>query len=164
MDGGKEGQAMSCSVIIPTLDAGEEIVPLIRALKAQTRPPDEVLVVDSQSEDGTAERARRPAVYHSHRLTLRQEYRRNALIGRTLRRFEARLSHAGEMGEGIALFRHVAGELVREGELAEAVAFAANCTARLFGNRMGRMREAKDMRTEGNADGNGVCGDSAGGV
>lgn len=55
-------------------------------------------------------------------------------------------------------------KLVREGQLAEAVAFAANCTARLLGNRMGRMREAKDMGTEGNADGNGVCGDSAGGI
>lgn len=307
---------MRCSVIIPTLNAGEAIVPLLRTLKAQTHPPDEVLVVDSQSEDGTVDRARqvegvrvisvareafdhggtrdealrqtdgefavfltqdalpmdesclahllepfedarvavvggrqiarpdarpfekrvraynypnvdrkwdqsdvgrmgvraflisnvcaayrrtayeavggfdhpiltnedmlitqklleagyaaaysaRATVYHSHRLTWRQEYRRNALIGRTLKRYQDRFCHAGEMKEGIALFRHVESGLLRDGQLVEAVAFAANCAARLLGNRMGRMQEAEIVRMEENADEHKERGNSVGSV
>lgn len=48
---------MSVSVILPTLDAAGGIVALLAALKGQTRPPDEILVVDSGSTDGTAELA-----------------------------------------------------------------------------------------------------------
>ena len=50
---------MSVSVIIPTLEAGKQIVPLLKSIESQTRKPDEVWVVDSSSSDGTAERARR---------------------------------------------------------------------------------------------------------
>lgn len=49
---------MSVSVILPTLNAAGEIAALLAALKRQTRPPDEILVVDSASTDGTAELAR----------------------------------------------------------------------------------------------------------
>lgn len=49
---------MSVSVILPTLDAAGGIVALLAALKGQTRPPDEILVVDSGSTDDTAELAR----------------------------------------------------------------------------------------------------------
>ena len=49
---------MSVSVIIPTLEAAEQIGPLLGALRRQTVRPDEVLVVDSGSRDGTAELAR----------------------------------------------------------------------------------------------------------
>lgn len=46
------------TVIIPTLNAGPAIVRLIEALQGQTFPPEEILVVDSQSDDGTARRVR----------------------------------------------------------------------------------------------------------
>ena len=49
---------MSVSVILPTLDAACEIAALLTALKGQTRPPDEILVVDSASTDGTADLVR----------------------------------------------------------------------------------------------------------
>jgi rhamnosyltransferase len=45
---------MKISVIIPTLNAEKQIAPLLQQLKGQTLPPDEILVVDSQSEDQTA--------------------------------------------------------------------------------------------------------------
>lgn len=126
---------------------------------------EDMLITQKLLEAGyTAAYSARAAVYHSHRLTWRQEYRRNYLIGRTLRRYQERFCHAGEMGEGLALFRHVTGELMREGQIAEAMAFAANCAARLLGNRMGRLRETEIMRTEGSADGHGERGDSAGSV
>jgi rhamnosyltransferase len=42
------------SVIIPTLTAGPQFAGLIESLRTQTLRPDEVLVVDSESIDGTA--------------------------------------------------------------------------------------------------------------
>ncbi|KAB8297505.1 glycosyl transferase family 2 [Bifidobacterium apri] len=44
------------SVVIPTLNAGDGIVHLLDALQAQRRKPDEILVVDSSSDDGTGEK------------------------------------------------------------------------------------------------------------
>lgn len=46
------------SVVIPTLNAAERLPMLIKLLKSQTLVPDEIFVVDSSSEDGTAEIAR----------------------------------------------------------------------------------------------------------
>ncbi|MDO5145347.1 MAG: glycosyltransferase family 2 protein [bacterium] len=49
---------MKTSVILPTLNAAGEIAELLAALKGQTNPPEEILVVDSGSTDGTAQLAR----------------------------------------------------------------------------------------------------------
>ncbi len=49
---------MSVSVIIPTLNGAGTIGPLLRGLKDQTLPPDEIIVVDSSSDDNTAETVR----------------------------------------------------------------------------------------------------------
>lgn len=49
---------MNISVIIPTCEAGDGILTLIGALEKQSVSPDEILVVDSESQDGTADRAR----------------------------------------------------------------------------------------------------------
>ena len=44
----------SVAVIIPTRNAGDDATRLCRALALQTRPPDEIVVIDSASDDGTA--------------------------------------------------------------------------------------------------------------
>ncbi|MDR1676705.1 MAG: glycosyltransferase [Tannerella sp.] len=44
---------MKISLIIPTLNAEKEIDRLLQSLNRQTLPPDEVIVIDSQSEDNT---------------------------------------------------------------------------------------------------------------
>ena len=46
------------AVVIPTLNAGKLLEPLISSLKNQALPPSEILVVDSSSDDGTPEKAR----------------------------------------------------------------------------------------------------------
>ena len=82
-------------------------------------------------------------VYHSHRFTLGQEYRRNYIIGQTMKRYEERFEHVSEMGTGVKLVKNVMRQLVREGHIGECFCFAANCAARFLGNRMGRRAERK---------------------
>ncbi len=45
------------SVVIPTLNEASSLPRLLDALQAQTRPPDEIIVADAGSKDGTAELA-----------------------------------------------------------------------------------------------------------
>jgi rhamnosyltransferase len=49
---------MKHSVIIPVLNPGPLLGPLVAALRAQTLAPDEIIVVDSASADGSAALAR----------------------------------------------------------------------------------------------------------
>ena len=48
---------MRYSVIIPTLNGEKQIVSLLETLQTQSLPPSQILVVDSQSDDATVERA-----------------------------------------------------------------------------------------------------------
>ena len=82
-------------------------------------------------------------VYHSHNLTLRQQYERNFAIGRFLERNADLISCASEVGEGGRLAKAVAATLVKEGNISELLAFAADCAARLAGNRAGRRSARK---------------------
>lgn len=52
----------SISVIIPTLNEATQLPMLLDALQSQTRPPDEIIITDAGSKDGTAELARRRKV------------------------------------------------------------------------------------------------------
>ena len=78
------------------------------------------------------------AVVHSHDLTLRQEFRRNVLIGRFLQEYGERLGNPRETGEGLRMVRQVLLQLLRSGHPLECLAFAADCAARLLGSRAGR--------------------------
>lgn len=85
------------------------------------------------------------SVYHSHHFTLRQEYRRNHLIGWTMKHYEERFGHAEEMGEGVKLAVNVVKSLIKQGHVLECIPFAFNCAARLLGNRAGRHAAGKEM-------------------
>lgn len=52
-------EQQNISVIIPTLNAGMLIGPLLDALNGQNRAPDEIIVVDSSSDDDTQDVVRR---------------------------------------------------------------------------------------------------------
>lgn len=82
-------------------------------------------------------------VYHSHHFTLRQEFKRNLIIGRTMKRYEARFEHVGEVETGVKLVKVVLRDLLRSGHIFECFCFCMNCAARLLGNRAGRYMEGR---------------------
>lgn len=53
---------MTVSVIIPTLNAASSIMPLLERLRTQVVRPDEVIIIDSSSDDNTADVARQYGV------------------------------------------------------------------------------------------------------
>ena len=74
-------------------------------------------------------------------LTLRQEYARNYKVGGFLARYADRFPGSGALGEGLRMVKAVSIGLLKRGRLPEWFAFAANCAARMLGNRAGRRRE-----------------------
>ena len=62
---------MQYAVIIPVLNAGEALLSLVDRLLEQTIPPEEIVVVDSASDDGMPERAAEKEKVR--RITLRRE-------------------------------------------------------------------------------------------
>lgn len=83
-------------------------------------------------------------VYHSHNLTPSQQFARNRAVGVFLESHSDDLLHASEIGEGGRLVKAVSSQLIREGNLAELVAFGIDCCARLLGNRAGRRAARKE--------------------
>ena len=87
------------------------------------------------------------AVYHSHNMTLLQQYRRNYVVGRTMKRYEERFCHVKEMTEGIKLVKAVLKQLISEKRILGSIAFCLDCAARLLGNRVGKWREKRKMNS-----------------
>lgn len=85
------------------------------------------------------------AVYHSHRDSPAQAYRRHRLIGHTLQTHRARLQGAASTGEGLRLVGHVLAGLLRQGNFGAMAAFCLNAAARQAGYLAGR-RAAKRGR------------------
>lgn len=77
-------------------------------------------------------------IYHSHNLTFAQQYKRNYAIGAFLERNSKLLGNASELGEGKKLASQVVKTLLSERNIREIIAFGSDCTARFFGNRLGR--------------------------
>ena len=82
------------------------------------------------------------AVYHSHRSSLREEYRRNRRIGRVMEQYRDRLRGARTDAEGWRMLRYVIVGLTRQKRFGELFGFCAHAAFRLAGNRAGK-REGK---------------------
>jgi rhamnosyltransferase len=80
------------------------------------------------------------AVYHSHRYTLREEYRRNIKIGLVMEQYRPRLTGAEADAEGWRMLRFVGGGLAREGHFGELLGFFARVCVRFAGNRIGKRK------------------------
>ena len=84
-------------------------------------------------------------VYHSHRMPLEEEYRRNFRIGKVMEQYRERLIGADSEGEGTQMVRYVSGQLIKEKQPAQLAAFLVHAAVRWFGYRKGK-RTAKKER------------------
>ena len=77
-------------------------------------------------------------VIHSHNFTLRQQYRRNYLIGMELKKHEKLLNNVSVNSEGFRLLKYVLVGLLKHGRIFSFVHFMFDCCARFLGNFMGK--------------------------
>ncbi len=80
------------------------------------------------------------AVYHSHRYTLGEEYRRNKKIGLVMEQYRPRLTGAEADAEGWRMLRFVGGGLALEGHFGELLGFFVRVCVRFTGNRIGKRK------------------------
>ena len=86
------------------------------------------------------------AVYHSHRYTLGEEYRRNIKIGLVMEQYRPRLTGAEADSEGWRMLRFVCGELARRRQYRELLTFYTHVGARFAGNRVGKIMDKRRRR------------------
>jgi len=103
-------------------------------------------------------------VYHSHNLTLMQQFRRNYIQGYEIERHQALLSGVPLETEGKKMVMHVTKDLLHNRHPLEWVRFGTDCVARLAGSRLGRAayNKKKDKlfdpdKTDNNASTKHVC-------
>ena len=77
-------------------------------------------------------------VYHSHRMTLGQWYRRSFDIGAFTRLYAKQLQGVSAMGAGRTYVVHIVKQLLREGRLCSFLHFCVITVARMLGNRAGQ--------------------------
>lgn len=85
-------------------------------------------------------------VYHSHNLTLREQYQRNYAIGAFLETNKDVVNCESEVREGSKLVKSVSKSLISEGNIPELFAFGFDCAARLLGNRAGRKSAGRNKQ------------------
>ena len=90
--------------------------------------------------------APRAQVYHSHNMTLGEEYRRYVKIGAVMHHYRHRLRCGSADGEGRRMVGYVLRGLAREGRYGEMMVFLAHAAARYAGNRVGIIREKGEKR------------------
>lgn len=88
-------------------------------------------------------------IWHSHRYSFLQEYQRNYHIGQFLARYGHRFDAAGEMGEGLRMFRFVTRKLLTDGKLLDIIPFWWNCAAKLLGIRAGKRKGSRENGRNG---------------
>ena len=90
--------------------------------------------------------APRSVVYHSHEMTLGEEYRRYVKIGAVMHRYRHRLRCGSAWGEGWRMVGYVLRGLASEGRYGEMAVFLAHAAVRFAGNRVGIIREKGEKR------------------
>lgn len=85
-------------------------------------------------------------VYHSHNMTLGEEYRRYVKIGAVMHHYRHRLRCGSADGEGRRMVGYVLRGLAREGRYGEMMVFLAHAAARYAGNRVGAARDRGEAR------------------
>ena len=76
-------------------------------------------------------------VYHSHNLTLKEQYRRNKLQGYEIERHKELLGNTSSSTEGVAMLKDVSKKLLKQGRILSIFALIFDCVARYLGSRAG---------------------------
>ena len=84
-------------------------------------------------------------VFHSHNLTLVEQYKRNYIQGYEIERHKRDLGNASQESEGIKLVKYVSKELLKEGHVLSFVHFGFDCIARYLGSKSGKKKYQKDV-------------------
>lgn len=77
-------------------------------------------------------------VFHSHNLSLREQFERNRMQGIEFKKHAQVLSGVSLEGEGIKMVKEVSKSLLSEGKIGNMFAFWLDCGARFLGSRAGR--------------------------
>ncbi len=77
-------------------------------------------------------------IYHSHNLTLKEQYKRNKLQGYEIERYKDLLDNTSSSSEGVAMLRQVTKQLLKQGRILSVFTLFLDCAVRYFGNRAGR--------------------------
>ena len=77
-------------------------------------------------------------VYHSHNLTLKEQYQRNKLQGYEIERHKERMENVSSSNEGIKMFKQVSIQLLKHCSILSVFALILDCAARYLGSRAGK--------------------------
>ena len=77
-------------------------------------------------------------VFHSHNLSLQQQFERNRIQGIEFKKHAQLLSGVSLEGEGVKMVKEVSKNLLAEGKVGNIFAFWLDCGARFLGSRAGR--------------------------
>lgn len=77
-------------------------------------------------------------VFHSHNLSLQQQFERNRIQGIEFKKHAQLLSGVSLEGEGVKMVKEVSKNLLAEGKVGNMFAFWLDCGARFLGSRAGR--------------------------
>ena len=84
-------------------------------------------------------------VFHSHNLSLKEQYKRNYIQGYEIERHRNELNNTIQELEGLKLVRFVSRELLKKGRIGSFVHFGFDCVARLAGSRAGKRAYIKNV-------------------
>lgn len=77
-------------------------------------------------------------VFHSHNFTLKQEFKRNALVASFLVEYKEQLGNVKVTSEGVALVKYVSKGLLVEKKYSQFCKFGICCLAKILGNKYGK--------------------------
>ena len=86
-------------------------------------------------------------IFHSHNLSLREQYRRNYVIGYEIERHKDILNKILGLNREVArLVTYVSKGLLKHGHVINWLLFVFDCVSRLFGNKMGQKKYKQEVK------------------
>lgn len=82
-------------------------------------------------------------VIHSHDLTLKEQYKRNFILGYEMERHKELLGNVSANSEGFKLVKYVVIGLIKKGKILSFIRFGLDCMARFWGNKLGKIKYYK---------------------